>query len=53
MPSAIVVLTFSHAFKTPLPPNLFLSPSLNSSASFLPVLAPLGTIASAFVPSLR
>ena len=38
-------VTFSHAFNTPLPKYLFLSPSLNSKASYIPVDAPDGTAA--------
>ena len=44
--SLIVVLTFSTAFNTPFPKYLDLSPSLNSTASKLPVDAPDGTIAT-------
>ena len=47
-----MLFTFSTAFSTPLPPYL-VPPSLNSNASLLPVLAPLGTIALSFVPSLK
>ena len=43
--SAIMVFTFLTAFKTPLPPYIFLLSSLNSTASWMPVLAPLGTAA--------
>ena len=39
------MLTFSTAFCTPFPKNLSFSPSLNSTASKLPVDAPDGTIA--------
>ena len=38
-------LTFDTAFKTPLPRKRVLSPSLISSASWIPVLAPDGTAA--------
>ena len=41
------------AFNTPLPWYLFLSLSLSSNASFLPVDAPLGTDATAFIPDSR
>jgi len=51
--SAIFVLMFSTAFKTPFPRNLFLSPSLSSNASLAPVDAPLGTIADATTPLSR
>ena len=50
MLSLIVVLTFSTAFKTPFPKYLDLSPSLNSTASKLPVDAPDGTIATPLYP---
>ena len=42
---AIISLTLSTAFNTPLPTYLPLSPSLNSTASKAPVDAPDGTIA--------
>ncbi len=45
----MILFTFSTAFKTPLPPNLF-SPSLNSTASWVPVEAPLGTMALPYPP---
>ncbi len=48
--SKITVLTLSTAFKTPLPKYLFLSLSLNSCASYLPVLAPDGTAATPTLP---
>ena len=41
----IFLFTFSTALLTPFPINLFLSLSLNSTASKLPVDAPDGTIA--------
>ena len=47
---SIILVIFSHAFKTPLPKNLFSSPSLNSNASYFPVEAPLGTEASPTLP---
>ena len=42
----ITSFTFSTAFNTPFPKYLSLSPSLNSTASKLPVDAPDGTIAT-------
>src|SRR5262245_21381114 len=50
---AMCFWTFSTACRTPLPPYLFLSPSRSSTASWAPVLAPLGTMALPSVPSLR
>ena len=44
------MFTFSTAFKTPFPKYLDLSPSLNSTASKLPVDAPDGTIATPLNP---
>ena len=41
---AILVFTFSTAFCTPFPKYLCISPSLNSTASKLPVEAPEGTM---------
>ena len=38
------------AFKTAFPLKLFLSPSLNSKASYYPVDAPLGTAAKNCLP---
>ena len=49
----IFSLTFITAFKTPLPPNLFLSPSRISSASLSPVEAPEGTAALPIVPDSK
>src|ERR1700761_9354435 len=49
----IFLLTFSTAFRTPLPPYLVVSPSRSSRASCSPVLAPEGTMARARVPSAR
>ena len=49
----IILLTLFMAFNTPLPWYLFLSLSLSSNASFLPVDAPLGTDATAFIPDSR
>ena len=43
--SASLVLTLSTACKTPLPRYFVLSPSRSSQASWIPVLAPLGTAA--------
>ena len=48
---AIIELTLSTAFRTPFPIYLDLSPSLNSTASKLPVDAPDGTIATPTEPS--
>ena len=48
---AIISFTFATAFVTPFPRYLDLSPSLNSTASKLPVDAPDGTIATPFDPS--
>ena len=48
--SAMGPLTFATARSTPLPPQR-LSPSLSSTASCRPVLAPDGTIARPSVPS--
>src|SRR4051812_19457361 len=45
--------TASTAFLTPLPPYRAASPSRSSTASYAPVLAPLGTAARAKVPSSR
>lgn len=42
---AIIVFTLFTAFLTPFPSYLFLSPSLNSNASQIPVDAPEGTAA--------
>ena len=47
---AIFLFTFSTAFCTPFPIYLVLSPSRNSTASKLPVDAPDGTAAFAFIP---
>src|SRR3990172_1872484 len=44
-------LTFSTAFRTPLPKYRSLSPSRSSTASFSPVEAPLGMAALPTVPS--
>gem|GEM_PF-712590 len=49
----IVVFTFSTAFCTHFPRYLDLSPSLNSSASWIPVEAPDGTIALPKLPSSK
>src|SRR3989338_2282481 len=49
----IALFTLLTAFKTPFPLYLDLSPSLNSKASWLPVDAPLGTIALAFAFSVK
>ena len=46
-------LTFCTAVKTPFPRNLSLSPSLNSTASYIPVDAPDGTAALPIVPSSK
>src|SRR3990170_5111921 len=50
---AIAVTTLSIAFRTPLPPNRFGSPSRSSRASCSPVEAPLGTAARPNDPSSR
>ena len=49
---AIVVLIFSTALDTPLPPKRPLSPSRSSSASNSPVDAPLGAAPLPMVPSV-
>ena len=49
--SLITVLTFFTALRTPFPIYLFLSLSLNSSASYIPVDAPLGDIPYPTLPS--
>ena len=46
-----MLFTFSTALSTPFPKYLDLSPSLNSTASKAPVLAPDGTIARPKAPS--
>ena len=51
--SAMISLTFSTAFRVPLPRYLSLSPSLSSTASCTPVDAPDGTIALPSAPSSR
>src|SRR5690606_38677064 len=48
---AITSLTFSTAFRTPLPKYLFASPSRSSTASKAPVDAPDGTMARPYEPS--
>ena len=45
--------TEATAFKTPRPPKRLASPSLRSTASWLPVLAPEGTMARPKEPSDR
>ena len=49
----IILFTLDTAFNTPFPWYLFLSLSLNSKASFLPVEAPLGTDATPIIPDSR
>jgi len=41
----MILLTLSTALRVPFPAYLFLSPSLNSRASYIPVEAPDGTAA--------
>ena len=49
--SEIISLTLLTAVKVPFPRYLLLSPSLSSTASWIPVDAPDGTIALPIVPS--
>ena len=49
----IVILIFSTALETPLPPNLSLFPSLSSNASNSPVEAPLGAAPRPTVPPAK
>ena len=49
--SEIMLFTLSTACNTPLPRYMLLSPSLNSAASWIPVLAPEGTAALPKPPS--
>ena len=49
--SASLPLTLSTALQTPLPRYFALSPSRSSQASWMPVLAPLGTAARPNEPS--
>ncbi len=46
-----MLFTMFTALSTPFPPYLFISPSLNSRTSVLPVDAPDGTEAVPVVPS--
>ena len=48
----MILLILATALSTPLP-IYSSSPSLNSNASFVPVDAPLGTIALALIPQSR
>src|SRR4051812_5700668 len=53
MASRISPLSAAMALSTPLPPNLVLSPSRSSTASWAPVEAPEGTAARPKEPSSR